>query len=233
MEDIKIENIEVYYQPIVDTKTLKVLKYEALARYKTKNGEMLNGYQVNLLLPKMEQRVQMFKVVFEQVIKTIQEKNICVSVNISYAKLTDEKTQQYIIKKIQHSPFLASRLSFELLENQEIKNPIYVNKMIEKLRKYEIKVGLDDFGTLYSNYEALSQINFDFVKIDSCLITKLDTNKKKYIIVKHIVKMLNELSIPCVAEFVETQEILDICKELNINMTQGYLISEPKPIDQF
>lgn len=100
-------------------------------------------------------------------------------------------------------------------------------KQLKEIKEAGFKIALDDFGVEYSNFERISELDIDFIKIDAKYIKNIDTNQKSYQIVKAITNFAHDLDIQVVAEFVKNEEIFNKVKELGIDFSQGYFFSKP------
>ena len=227
------ENLfQAYFQPIVDTKTKEVYKYEALIRYITKEGVEIAPYHFINVAKKTKLYPNINKIVIQDSFKLIKNKNKRVSINISYDDLSNEKTTAYIYDFLDKNQEYTKNLEFEILESEEISDFDLVERFIAKVSKYGCGVGIDDFGAGYSNFHLLSRLNVNFIKIDGSLIKDIDKLKDLEIIVKTISNISKEFNIKTVAEFVSSEEIFNKIKELNIDMAQGFYFSKPISYDE-
>ena len=92
---------------------------------------------------------------------------------------------------------------------------------------------MDDFGSGFSSLNLLAQMPVDVLKLDIGLIRRLGTNEKTMHIMQLIMEIKNYLSIPVVAEGVETKEQLAILRQMGCETAQGYYFSPPVPVDAF
>ncbi|MEY8216479.1 MAG: EAL domain-containing protein, partial [Colwellia sp.] len=91
-------------------------------------------------------------------------------------------------------------------------------------------LAIDDFGTEYSNFERILDLDIDFLKIDARYIKDIDENKKSYEISRAIAFFAHNAGIPCIAEFVHSASVQTVVENLGINYSQGYYFSEPAPL---
>lgn len=94
--------------------------------------------------------------------------------------------------------------------------------------KYGSKIAIDDFGSGYSNFEHLLELEFDYLKIDGSIISKLETHGQSHVLIDAIVAFTQKLGIKTVAEFVSSKAIFDLIKEKGIDFAQGYFIGTPQ-----
>jgi len=95
------------------------------------------------------------------------------------------------------------------------------------MKSYGVRFAIDDFGSGYSNFSYLLQIQPDFIKIDGSLIKNLTRDSIEYHIVRAIVKFAKTLNAQIVAEHVSSKEIVTILEDFDIEYMQGYYFAEP------
>jgi len=149
------------------------------------------------------------------------------SINFSYKDIANEDMVNYLIEHIEKYS-MYNRVIIELLESESLNDFKIVKEFIKTIKKYGVKVAIDDFGSGYSNFIYLTELKPDFIKIDGSLIKNIDKDKNSYIVSKNIANFAKELGCQVIAEFVASKEIYDIVKKLKIDGIQGYFIAEPK-----
>ena len=226
------ENLfQAYFQPIVDTKTKEDYKYEALIRYITKEGVEIAPYHFINVAKKTKLYPNIIKIVIQDSFKLIKNKNKRVSVNISFDDIANEETTAFIYDILEKNKEYTKFLEFEILESEEISDFNEVSKFIAEIKKFDCIVGVDDFGAGYSNFNLLTLLDIDFVKIDGSLIEKINTSKDLEIIVNTIANFSKEFKVKTVAEYVSNEDIYNKIKELNIDYCQGYYFDRPLSYD--
>ena len=226
------ENLfQAYFQAIVDTQTKKVHKYEALIRYVTKEGVEIAPYNFINVAKKTKLYPNIIKIVIQDSFKLIKNKNKRVSVNISFDDIANEETTAFIYDILEQNKEYTQFLEFEILESEEISDFNEVSKFISEIKKFNCIVGVDDFGAGYSNFNLLTLLDIDFVKIDGSLIEKINTSKDLEIIVSTIANFSKEFKVKTVAEYVSNEDIYNKIKELNIDYCQGYYFDKPLSYD--
>ena len=222
------ENLfQAYFQPIVDTNTKVIYKYEALIRYITKDGVEIAPYNFINVAKKTKLYPNIIKIVIQDSFKLIKNKNKRVSVNISFDDIANEETTSFIYEILEQNREYTRFLEFEILESEEISDFNEVSKFISEIKKFDCIVGVDDFGAGYSNFNLLTLLDIDFVKIDGSLIEKITTSKDLEIIVNTIANFSKEFKVKTVAEYVSDEDIYNKIKELNIDYCQGYYFDRP------
>ncbi len=226
------ENLfQAYFQPIINTKTREVYKYEALIRYITKEGVEIAPYHFINVAKKTKLYPNIIKIVIQDAFKLIKNKNKRVSVNISFDDIANEETTAFIYEILEQNKEFTEFLEFEILESEEISDFNEVSKFISEIKKFNCIVGVDDFGAGYSNFNLLTLLDIDFVKIDGSLIERINTSKDLEIIVNTIANFSKEFKVKTVAEYVSNEDIYNKIKELNIDYCQGYYFDKPLSYD--
>jgi len=224
---ISENRIEPFFQPIVDHDK-NIIKYESLMRMKKiENGKIkyIAPFFIDIAV-KTKQYEMISKQMIEKTFLYFKDKGEF-SINISYIDMESKSIKElldYLINKYNAK----NRITFEILENEEIQDYNIMKEFINYFREYGVKIAIDDFGSVYSNFKMIEYINPDYIKFDGSLIKNIDKDKHSYLIVKNLVNFANEMGIKTVAEYVHSKEVFDTCVYLGIDYLQGYYISEPK-----
>lgn len=227
------ENLfKAYFQPIVNSFTKEIFKYEALIRYVTKDGQEISPINFLNVARRTKLYPNIIKIVINDSFQLIKEKNKRVSVNISFDDIANKETTSFIYNILEQNREYSHLLEFEILESEEISDFDEVTKFIANVRKFDCSVGVDDFGAGYSNFNLLTLLDIDFVKIDGSLIENINTSKDLEIIVTTIANFSKEFGVKTVAEFVSNEAIYNKIKELKIDYCQGYYFERPISYDK-
>jgi diguanylate cyclase (GGDEF)-like protein len=216
-----------FLQPIVDAHTQEIYKYEALIRYIGEDGKEIAPFYFLPIAKKAKLFPIIIKVMLTNVIAIIQERGIRIAVNLSFDDIINKETYNFIYTTLENHPEEAKLIEFEILESEEIEDFDIVREFIAKIRKFGCKIGVDDFGAGYSNFNMLEALNIDYVKIDGSLIKEIDHLPKQALIVETIAQFCRKLGIKTVAEFVSSEEIYNTAKKLGIDYMQGYYFGKP------
>jgi EAL domain-containing protein (putative c-di-GMP-specific phosphodiesterase class I) len=164
----------------------------------------------------------------QKAFETFQISSNSFSINLSYLDMTNLVTTTFIIEKLEEFN-VGPWVIFEILESDGIENYEAIAKFIDQVKSYGAKIAIDDFGSGYSNFERLTELRVDFIKIDGSLIKNIHHNEETKIIVKTIVNFAKELNIKTIAEYVHSQEVLECVQEIGIDYAQGFYIGKPNP----
>ncbi|MCL1049685.1 EAL domain-containing protein [Shewanella abyssi] len=155
------------------------------------------------------------------------------SINLSGNSLGAEGMVSYILQQQARFNIPSCCICFEITETSAIQNHSRAMDMLLQLRKQGFSFALDDFGSGFASYGYLKEMPVDYVKIDGCFVKSLTTNAKDYAIVKSIHDVCRVMGIETVAEFVETQDIMEQLKHIGINYAQGYAIGRPQALEDY
>ncbi|MBE3606576.1 EAL domain-containing protein [Campylobacter sp. RM13119] len=152
------------------------------------------------------------------------------SVNLSSSDIADVSVRELLEEKLKlcSNP---SHICFEMLESEEISDYATVNLFIKRVKSYGCKISIDDFGSGYSNYYRILELDIDNIKIDGSIIKKLPFDQNARVLVETIVSFASKQGYKIVAEFVSTPEILEQVKFFGIKYGQGFFLGKPKPMD--
>jgi len=229
---VKNGDFKGYFQPIVDTKTKEIYKYEALIRYIEEDGTVVSPYTFLNIAKKAKLYPHIIKIMLDEAFNLIKTKDKRVAVNISFEDIASTVTMKHINKVLKENAQYTNLLEFEILESEEISNFEEVFKFIKTVNEYGCKVGVDDFGAGYSNFNMLVNLNISYVKIDGSLIRSIDKSENQKIIVKTIDEFAKKFGFKTVAEFVSSEEIYEVIKNIGVDFSQGYYFDAPLSYDQ-
>lgn len=217
-----------YYQPIIDNKTKKIIKYEALARLIMPDGDVIAP---GLFLP-IAKETKMYnsitKMIISKAFDDFCRSDCSISINLSIDDIKDHSTREFIMEKIALFPD-PDRLVFELLESEGIGSYDEVQLFFSDLKHYGCKVAIDDFGSGYSNFEHLAKLNIDYIKIDGSLILGIEDTHVSKVIVEMLSDFAKKMGIKTIAEFVSKESISQKLIDMGIDESQGFLYGEPIP----
>ena len=217
-----------YFQGIRNNKEGIIKKYECLARLE--NNKIYSPFYFLEIAKNSGFLFEITKIMIDSSLKYISTKdeNIEISINITEDDLLTSQLKDYLLEKTQKYNVSPNRITLEILEgitSNGTKNNI---SQLKELKKLGFKLAIDDFGVEYSNFERISELDIDFIKIDGKYIKTLNTNPKSYKIAKAITDFAHSLNIKVVAEFVENEDLQKLIDKLNIEYSQGYYFSKPK-----
>ena len=227
-EALAKDRVVPFFQPIMNVHTHEIEKYESLMRIQKENGEYFMPSEFLEVAKHSKIYLKLSMALIQKTFETFQISSSGFSINLSYLDMTNSTVTTFILEKLEEFN-VGPWVIFEILESDSIENYDAVSKFISQVKSYGAKIAIDDFGAGYSNFERLTELRADFIKIDGSLIKNIHQNEDMRIIAKTIVSFAKELGIKTVAEYVHSQEVLECIKALDIDYAQGFYIGKPEP----
>ena len=224
---------EMHYQPLVDTRSKRVVGTEALVRWNHPERGMISP---GLFIPIAEESPMIGRI-GEWILRKACEDAaqwpgmIRVAVNVSPIQFANPQFPQQVTMALAQSGLHPDRLELEITESVFLQEGEATDAMFSALKTLGVRLVLDDFGTGYSSLAYLKTAPFDKIKIDQSFIRgATSNNKRNRAIISAIVALADALDMDTIAEGVESLDQLDMVRELKIGQVQGYIFSKPVPI---
>ncbi len=226
---LRDERFVLFFQPVVDHED-RITHHEVLVRLKDSQGKLIAP---GMFIPPAEQfgiMPQIDRWVVQNAIKTLQRiPGLKLFINLSGTSLGDEELLQEIEETIIQSGVEPSRMGFEITETVAVKDFVWVEKWINRLKDLGCFFALDDFGIGFTSFHYLRSLPVDYIKIDGSYIRNIDQDASQLALVQAIHTVAGALGKKTIAEFVENEKILQIIRGLGINYAQGYYLGKPLP----
>ena len=224
----------VYYQPIVSLQTGKITGFEALSRWQRPEGivppmEFIAvAEEIGLIIPMNRQlvheacqRLRSWQSEFPS------DPPLTMSVNVSSREFAQPDLASEIRKSLEQTGIAPGCLQLEIIETIAMGDAEKSGHALARLKALGVRMSIDDFGTGYSSLSRLRRIPVDILKIDRAFILHMDSDPESREIVRIIIMLAHSLGLKVVAEGAETQEHVNLLKQLNCEMVQGYFFSRP------
>jgi diguanylate cyclase (GGDEF)-like protein len=222
--------LELFYQPIFDTRTGMVCGAEALLRWNhPKHGQMSPA----MFIPLAEERGVIdllgYWVLRQAATHALVSKAPWIAVNVSPLQFKDERFGARVLGLLADVGLDPSRLEIEITEGLLLQNSPVVQATLQQLRAAGIRIALDDFGTGYSSISYLRSHGVDKLKIDQSFVHQLGSDPDIEGIVRSIIDLARAMHMRVTAEGVETVEQQRFLRGMGCDQLQGFLLSRPLP----
>lgn len=229
------EGFEVYYQPIVDCVSGRVIGAEALMRYTmvTEEGEeRLSPVEFIPLLENTGLIIPAGRFLLNEAAKMCCEilqyiPEFKVNVNISYYQIEHGKIADRILAAVNDNGLAPDHICIEMTESGFMDMTPAFCKFRKVLEENGIQFVIDDFGTGYSNLHCISDMNPGYVKIDKDFTAKAMSCERDYELFKKIIEMVHSIGIRICVEGIEKEDWHLKMKELQADCLQGYFFGKP------
>ncbi len=227
--------IQLYYQPKVQTMYRSLAGAEALMRWRKPDGELVPAGD---FIPVAEEH-EIIRPLTWWAIKTAVARlarwpeDLTIAVNIAPQLLLDDQILAVVEDALAIHCVSPQRLVLEVTERIMVGSPTTMLAQLARLRLIGVQVSLDDFGTGYSSLSYFRDLPVDEIKIDCCFVRNMLECGKDEAIVKAVIDLAHNFSLKVVAEGVETEAVAERLKELGCDLIQGYFFDRPMPPDAF
>ena len=226
--------LEIFYQPQVNTITREICGYEALLRwFHPKRGQV----PPSEFIPVAE-NIGLIHELGDWVLRTAcmeaarWPRLLKVAVNLSPVQFRSRNLIQSVVKILTQSGLDPNRLELEITESVLLDKNEQTLETLTQLKAVGIQIAMDDFGTGYSSLGSLRSFPFDKIKIDRSFIRDVTTREDAFAIVELVTGVGRSLGMTTIAEGIETEEQFACVKQVGCEQVQGYLIGRPVPASQ-
>ncbi|MFN6479176.1 EAL domain-containing response regulator [Nostoc sp. DedQUE07] len=233
------QEFEIYYQPIVDITSGKIVGAESLLRWQSPELGMIYPTEFIPLAESTGLIVPIGKWVLKRVCEQIKSwrdagiDSLIVAVNLSAIEFNQPDFIHNIVNFISVNNIEPHDLELELTESMIMQDVNSAIATMSKLQSLGIKIAIDDFGTGYSSLIYLKNLPINTLKIDRYFIHNVANDSQKSAIAKALIQMAHNLNLDVVAEGVETEPELGFLRQYKCNSMQGFLFSRPLPAAEF
>lgn len=233
------EFLAINMQPIMSVNDpFGSLDFEVLLRARAPDGAVMSAARV-IAIAEAHGRVG---VIDRWVLKTVLEwldanhdrlvTTRFVTLNLSGASINDEQFMADAYSMLQAHPRSASRLCVEITEGVALRDFDQTRRVLDRLREFDCKLALDDFGAGYTSFMYLSDLQADVLKIDGAIVESAAMHPSRLSIVQAISDLSRNLGMRSVAEWVEDAATLRAMAEVGIDYIQGFGIAKPMTPDE-
>lgn len=234
-DSLRNERIIPYFQPIFDCKSGGVFAYESLARLIEPNGETVSAGMFIETIEKYGLGRELDRVMIQKSLAVLKE-HIAANgpprklfMNLSSQEIQGRGVLGYAEQLCRDLDIPPQNIVFEILERDAIGDMSRMRKFLTELRRSGFSFALDDFGSGYNSFHYLRELHFEFVKLDGDFVRNILVSKIDYALVNNLSRMCRDLGMLMVAEFVESQEVLNALKDMGVNYAQGFHLGVPTP----
>ena len=232
-EAMEQKQFKVYFQPKYSIKNHEVTGAEALIRWERENGEVLSPDSFIPVYENNGKIVELDFYVFETVVKFIAQslkenkKQVPISINASSLHATDPQTINLYMSILEKYDVDPAYIEIELTETAVVSEYESVRELFDEFQLHGIKTAMDDFGSGYSILNTIVDIPVDVIKIDRGFITSCLESDRGIYFLKHLLDMVRNLGYQIICEGVETDQQIEILKQIGCDEIQGYWYSKP------
>ena len=236
---IEKQELRLYYQPQIDSKTHRMTGVEALLRWEHSTDGLVPPNDFIPLAEESDLIIDIGRWVIHEACEQVsvwsklpflEEITFTIAVNVSARQLKDHGLADYLESCLKFYKVPSSLIELELTESG-LEDSLEAIDMLQGLAQIGVKLAIDDFGTGYSSLSQLKRFPFTVLKIDKCFVQGASDQETSFL--SAISAFAHSLGYETVAEGVETEAQRKTCELLRINRLQGFLFSKPLPPSEF
>lgn len=232
---LKTGQVEVMYQPQVRVSDRRIIGFEALTRLKGAKQKEMTTAEFIKACEQSGAILDLGEFVYNQAMDfaaLVSKVGISVSVNVSPIQLMQDGFVEKFLAAYRERKLKDGSIAVEIVESTVLHSIEEVIKKLNVLKANGISSHIDDFGVAYSSVLYLMKLPVTVVKLDKSLIDEICYNEKSLSIVSSVIGAAEKMNIKSLAESVETEEQLELLKEIGCDYIQGYLSGRAIPKDK-
>jgi diguanylate cyclase (GGDEF)-like protein len=227
---ILMDELELHYQPVFDSRTREVRSHEALVRWR---HQVRGTIAPDAFIPVAEQSNLIDRLgewVLRRVCTDLRHLKGPVAVNVSPVQLRRPDFAETFADILVETGTAATRIIVEITENAPLAAGSVEMENLSVLRAMGIRVAIDDFGAGHASLHYLRDFAFDIIKIDRTYVADFAANPVNAMIVSAVCNIARSLELQVVAEGIETEEQLQMLVAAGCTGLQGYHLGRPRPL---
>lgn len=233
-EALDESRFEAWYQPLIDIHTGEISNYEALIRYRNKQGDVHGPSAFLSSAERYSLMSQIDRYMIRHILHEISRiPDFNVSINLSGSSVTDPNIVAYILQCFDETGVNPQRVTFEITETVFMTNLVQARAIVEDLQGHGCRFALDDFGSGFSSLNYLRHLPVTVVKVDGSFIKEMHADPVNLMLLKSINEIAHLLGKQTVAEWIEDNASLHALRNIGFDYGQGFYTGKPKPLEAY
>jgi len=229
--------LRLHYQPELDLESGRIVGFEALVRWQRPDGRLVPPGEFIPLAEETGIIVELGRWVIAEacrqaslwrVYRTPDQEPVRIWVNLSARQLGDPDLVPFVERTVAAAGISTDEICLEITESALMDDAQAATEQLDELRRIGISLGIDDFGTGWSQFAYLQRLPLDVLKIDRSFVSGLASDHAAATIVAAIIDLAHALGLIVIAEGVESEDQLSVLRELDCDQALGFLFSEPR-----
>ena len=233
------DQLQLFYQPLIDLKSGEVAGFEALARWDHEDRGEISPSEFIPVAEESGLILTLGRWAMDRAAATLatwdrkigEPLPVYVGVNLSAIQVARDDIAAVVQSALRSSGLSGDRLTLELTESSIVQDPARAQRVFEALKALDATVAMDDFGTGYSSLAYLQRLPIDVLKIDRSFVTGMMVDPDSVAIVRAVLSLAEALNMSTTAEGIETVELATTLATLGCSSGQGYYFARPLEAD--
>jgi diguanylate cyclase (GGDEF)-like protein len=232
---IEKDQLELFYQPLINLKTGDVAGFEALARWTHEDRGEIGPTEFIPVAEESGLILTLGRWAMDKATQTLagwdkaagEKLPLYVAVNLSALQVARDDIAAVVAGALKSSGLSGDRLTLELTESSIVQDPARATRVFDALKALDTTVAMDDFGTGYSSLAYLQRLPIDVLKIDKSFVSGMMVDPDAVAIVRAVLSLAEALGMSTTAEGIETVELATTLATLGCEHGQGFYFAEP------
>jgi len=229
------DQLELFYQPLINLKSGQVDGFEALARWTHEDRGEISPTEFIPVAEESGLILHLGRWAMDRAARTLAEWDakmgaklpIYVGVNLSAIQVARDDIPEMVESTLKSTGLSGDRLTLELTESSIVQNPARATRVFDALKALDTTVAMDDFGTGYSSLAYLQRLPIDVLKIDKSFVSGMMVDPDAVAIVRAVLSLAEALGMSTTAEGIETVELATTLATLGCASGQGFYFAKP------
>ena len=236
---LKKMEFRLYYQPIIELSSNRIVGGEALVRWNHPSGKLVSPSHFIAraescgLIVDLGYWIAEAACSFQGRLCNDLQRDIFITINLSSKQFEDKFLVPSLADIMDRTGARREQIKFEITESLLMDNPELATQMLHQLKETGAKLAIDDFGTGYSSFSYLHRFPFDTLKIDRVFVSAMSRSEKSNQIVKSLVNLSHDLGMDVVAEGIESGKEAELMHKYKTGFGQGFYFSKPVTETEF
>lgn len=232
------DQLTLFYQPIQEIDSRKIVAAEALLRARRRTGEIRSAVSIAAAAETSSDLFRLDSWLFQQACADAAHwqkiaRDVALSVNVSAREFQEGAVLRRLEKLLKGTGMSPGTIHLEITETTYIERPKQTMHILEALKKDGMELWLDDFGTGHSSITHLLHFPLDGLKLPSQFVKRLSFDRRAEAITRSLVALAHELEMKVIAEGVEHNDQLAMLREMKCDYIQGFLFNKPMSRERF
>jgi diguanylate cyclase (GGDEF)-like protein len=229
------DQLELFYQPLINLKSGQVAGFEALARWTHEDRGEISPTEFIPVAEESGLILHLGRWAMDKAAQTLagwdkeagQKLPLYVGVNLSAIQVARDNIADVVQSALRSSGLRGDRLTLELTESSIVQDPARATRVFDALKALDTTVAMDDFGTGYSSLAYLQRLPIDVLKIDRSFVSGMMIDPDSVAIVRAVLSLAEALGMSTTAEGIETVELATTLATLGCSSGQGFYFAKP------
>ncbi|MDF2177802.1 EAL domain-containing protein [Aliiglaciecola sp. CAU 1673] len=227
LDNIDIDRVVPYFQPIMDLEHHSVWSYECLARLVTEKEQTFLPSDFLFLVEREHSFGELTRRVFHASSEYFRDNNLAWSINISQQDIIEPTLTKFLNEFVKHYPN-PNRITLEIMASTALNHRAEFQSFLQVCKALDIRLLVDHFGGVSGNILTILDMPVDGIKIDGSLVKQMAKSQEAADFVDHLNQLASERNIAVIAEHIEDKSCLDAVRSLGIRYGQGFYFSKPQ-----